>query len=339
MERGDVAEAWRQLNACRGDFRGWEHDYLYTLFTKNQRTLRAEGKVWSVAYNADGKRVAAATGHAVTIYDAGSGLAVFRLEPKVTTISRITSVAFSPDGKRIAAGTGWKTLHIWDAILGENVLNLDGVSDGGQICSVAFSPDGKRIARAGSDKLIKIWNATSGHQEFSLKGSPPDVTLRPYRDSPSVAFSPDGKRIAGAGAGKTITLWDTSSGRQLFTLKGHEGPVNCMAFSRDGKRIVSGSDDTTVRIWDASLGGELLVLKGHTDSVCGVTFDADGKRIASGGGLLKDPPVGCVHRTTTQRPERAFRSRHQCELQSGWQADRQRKRGPDRQDLGCIAQT
>jgi hypothetical protein len=56
-ERGDVAEAWRQLNSCRGDLRGWEHDYLFTHFTKNQQTLRTGGDVASVTYCPDGKRV------------------------------------------------------------------------------------------------------------------------------------------------------------------------------------------------------------------------------------------------------------------------------------------
>src|SRR5262249_35446024 len=33
-EGGDVRATWEYLNACRWDFRGWEHDYVYTLFTR-----------------------------------------------------------------------------------------------------------------------------------------------------------------------------------------------------------------------------------------------------------------------------------------------------------------
>jgi len=38
-ETNNIAAAWQHLNACRADFRGWEHNYLYSLFTKNQQTL------------------------------------------------------------------------------------------------------------------------------------------------------------------------------------------------------------------------------------------------------------------------------------------------------------
>ncbi len=339
-ERGDVAEAWRQLNSCRGDLRGWEHDYLFTLFTKNQRILKTEGHLASVAYSPDGRRIAAANGNAVTIYDVTTGVAVLRMEPKVQTTSYITSVAFSPDGKRIVAGTGWQTLHIWNAVSGESILTLEGVAYAGHIWSVAFSPDGKQVASTGSDTAIRIWNASSGRQEFALNSIPLISLLTNTRDSSGgVVFSPDGKRIAAAGGDKTITVWDTPSRRKVFTLKGHEGLVNSVCFSSDGKRIVSGSDDKTVRIWDASLGRELLVLKGHTDAVCGVAFDAVGQANRQRRRGSKDSRLGCGNRPATRSPQGAFQSRHECELQSGWEADRQRKRGPDSEDLGRIRQT
>src|SRR5579871_4881704 len=56
-EIGDVADAWRHLNACRYDLRGWEHHYLFTQFTKNQRVLKTEGKVTSLAYSPDGRQI------------------------------------------------------------------------------------------------------------------------------------------------------------------------------------------------------------------------------------------------------------------------------------------
>ena len=36
---GTPSVAWHHLDACRWDLRGWEHDYLFTLFNKNQRTF------------------------------------------------------------------------------------------------------------------------------------------------------------------------------------------------------------------------------------------------------------------------------------------------------------
>jgi predicted amidophosphoribosyltransferase len=54
----------------------------------------------------------------------------------------VNSVAFSPDGKRIVSGSGDKTVKIWDATTGQEMLTLKGHSS--VVISVSFSPDGKR---------------------------------------------------------------------------------------------------------------------------------------------------------------------------------------------------
>ena len=54
-------------------------------------------------------------------------------------------MAFSPDGKRLAsASAGDKTVKVWDAQTGQELLTLKGHT--GSVSSVAFSPDGKRLA-------------------------------------------------------------------------------------------------------------------------------------------------------------------------------------------------
>ncbi|NQT16010.1 MAG: toll/interleukin-1 receptor domain-containing protein, partial [Planctomycetes bacterium] len=51
---GDLIAAWQYLDACRWDFRGWEHDYLHTLMTSGYSTLVGHGDtVRSVAFSPD----------------------------------------------------------------------------------------------------------------------------------------------------------------------------------------------------------------------------------------------------------------------------------------------
>jgi WD40 repeat protein len=67
-------------------------------------------------------------------------------------------VAFSPDGQRLASASVDKTVKVWDAATGQEVLTLKGHT--GAVSSVAFSPDGTRLASAGAGG-VKVWDATT----------------------------------------------------------------------------------------------------------------------------------------------------------------------------------
>jgi len=301
----NVKAAWEKLQACNRDFRGWEHDYLYTCFTKNQRTFRGHAtRVSSVAFSPDGGRIVSG-GHdgTVKVWDAMTGLETLPLKGHT---GAVFSVAFSPDGKRIVTGgnsnvaigpdgiprvvgtSGDPTLKVWDAATGREALSLKG-GHAWQVTSVAFSPDGGRIVSGGHDGTVKVWDTTTGKKTLSIKGYSGYVH--------GVAFSPDGGRIVSGGHDGTVKVWDAMTGLETLSLKGHTGAVFSVAFSPDGRRIVTGSvggqtvspdgqrnssTDYTVKVWDAATGQETLCLKGHTRSVFCVAFSLKGHHIVSG---------------------------------------------------------
>jgi WD40 repeat protein len=184
----------------------------------------------------------------------------------------VSSVTFSPDGKRIASGSQDRTVKVWDAQTGHELLTIKGHTDWAP--GVAFSPDGTRLASASFDRTVKVWDAQSGRQLLDLKGHTNRVT--------SVAFSPDGRRLASGSDDHTLKLWDAQTGRQTLDLKGHTSDVTSVAFSPDGTRLASGSADQTVKVWDAQTGRQALELSTHTAPVVTVAFSPDGTRLASG---------------------------------------------------------
>jgi WD40 repeat protein/tetratricopeptide (TPR) repeat protein len=202
----------------------------------------------------------------------------------------VNSVAISGDGRRIVSGSADKTVKVWDAERGKELLTLKGHA--GEVLGVAISGDGRRVVSCCSgDETVKVWDAERGRQRFALKGHTAAVL--------AVAISDDGRRIVSGGGNPQdntrpgeVKVWDAQTGKELLTLKGHPGMVGSVAISPDGRRIVSGGGQGAgllkgthqsgiVKVWDAHSGRELFTLRGHAGRVNSVAISGDGRRIVS----------------------------------------------------------
>ena len=73
----------------------------------------------------------------------------------------IRCVAFSPDGSKIISGSNDKTIRVWDASTGIEILPpLQSPDD--YILSVAFSPDESTLISENYPSIIRVWDASTG---------------------------------------------------------------------------------------------------------------------------------------------------------------------------------
>ncbi len=140
------------------------------------------GPVLSASFSPDGTRIVTggwmtADGRGrVKVWDARTGAAVEPFELKGHT-GYVNSVSFSPDGTRIVTASGDRTVKLWDARTGAELLELKGHT--GFVMSAAFSPDGTRIVSGGCGEGGKpgeviVWDARIGKE-------PPDEEDLAYR--------------------------------------------------------------------------------------------------------------------------------------------------------------
>ncbi|GAA4638266.1 hypothetical protein GCM10023196_095280 [Actinoallomurus vinaceus] len=111
-----------------------------------------DGWIASVAFSPDGRRLAAAGGDLVQVWDLTSHQ---RVGASIHCWSDCRAVAFSPDGTLLAYSDGKDARLLTAADQRQSGPALTGHTAG--IISMAFSPDGKLLATGSYDDTARIW--------------------------------------------------------------------------------------------------------------------------------------------------------------------------------------
>ncbi len=111
-----------------------------------------EGRVWSVAFSRDARRIAAGSS-----LDGRGEIQVFAIEPDATLEENIRKILEKPTHQR--SGDEQKALRAYHESSSETLAALQ-VETG--IYAVAFSPDGNTVAAAGGDGKVRLFVADGG---------------------------------------------------------------------------------------------------------------------------------------------------------------------------------
>jgi tetratricopeptide (TPR) repeat protein len=211
------------------------------------------GFVWSVAWNADGTRLA--TGSQDGTIRVVEGL---EQTPKVHAFKALNpldglprewgvrAVAWSPRGDRVATNGADGAVVIWDPIRGVELSRTQ--RQQAWVTGVAWSPDGKQLASTHADLVVMTWNAETGALLSTMRGHNAWVE--------AVAWHPDGTRLASAAFDNSVRVWDPRTGDETFVLRGNFGAFHDVSWSPDGAQLAAACSDGQIWIWDATRGFE-----------------------------------------------------------------------------------
>ena len=193
----------------------------------------------------------------------------------------VLDIAFNHDGSRLAACGEKGVIKIWNAIDGNEQLELKGHPT--KVERIAFDSQGKRFASVGPinesigavsrNGVMKIWDAELGTELIEVQ----NISSPRF----GIVFHPNGSQIVTGGWGDSIEIWDGRKGQERFVLENHNELVQGIAYSPQARKFATGNNSGEIMIWNADTGRKIAQWDAHGDLLHSLAFNSDGSRLVS----------------------------------------------------------
>jgi WD40 repeat protein len=172
----------------------------------------------------------------------------------------------------VATSSDDRTVKIWDASAGNELLTLVGHTD--QVLNVAFSADGKQVVGPSTDRTTLIWDSETGNQLYKLAGHTNGVQ--------DASFSPDGKHIVTASDDGSSIVWDAAPSHEIAAIS--TSPIWRSAINQDRTRLATRQDQSRFTVWDLTRSEPIMTFidqgAHQADVQADIAISPDGKRVA-----------------------------------------------------------
>jgi WD40 repeat protein len=198
------------------------------------RTFQHEKSVADVAFDAKGRRIAAATYGGVWLWYAR----IAEQKPAILSwAGSHVAIAWSPDGKFLISAMQENQLHGW-RVSDEKNMRMGGYP--AKVKSLAFLSKGQLLATSGANGAV-VWpfagsTGPMGKQAAEVGFNEEAMVVR-------VAATPAGSWLAGGLDDGRVWASDLKSGRHDW-VKAETGlPITALAITADGKRLAWGDEE------------------------------------------------------------------------------------------------
>lgn len=230
--------------AATGDMAGQIRLWTLGSDIKQGNTLTLVGRINSLAFSRDGRRLVAAASNGAQVWDANTGAP---LGPTLRSGSgSVGSAEFGGDDTRIVtvnADSIQGRVQVWDYQRGVPVGKP--VEAGGQFAYACLDETGKLVMTGayGAPSFARVWEVETGkpitpqltHKDFPIRGR----------------FLEDGKKLLTISRDGSARVWALpEGGNQPAAEFTHEGTLLSAAISPDGSGVATVASDRSVLVWD-----------------------------------------------------------------------------------------
>jgi WD40 repeat protein len=222
----------------------------------------------------------------------------------------VFAAEFSHDGTRVLTASKDHTAHLWDAVSGRPIRNLDHKAP---VLMATFSRDDTRIFTVSADKTASLWNAAAGEVLETYKnvaaagprlvagmfadgfsvyyagtdrgahvvdlrtGRARDLPRAPSGSVTAIAVADSEGLLAAAGSDGSVRVWDGAGALKAQLKQRQAGRVDAIVFSPLGDRLVTFGPEPSARVW--TVEGAPVATVTHDGPVRGASFSPGGEHL------------------------------------------------------------